>query len=174
VPSSSATVSATDGRLGSSARFDFEVQLRGRSRLTASISWSVDRCHRVTQRRRPGLPPAGQKGSGPQAISPPSRSVTWVATTSASESRPCGLTRRDAALIVGAVAGTAGIGAIATTPVLSSRRHRGLDKPAVAAAGSRVLSSLARHLRAHRGVDAHSAGRAGNHSGRFSSSSGRT
>ena len=52
-----------------------------------------------------------------------------MAGASASESCPPGLTRRDAALIVGAVAGTAGIGAIATTPVLSSRWYRRLDKP---------------------------------------------
>ena len=58
-----------------------------------------------------------------------SGSVTCVASASASGSRPPGLTRRDAALIVGAVAGTAGIGAIATTPVLSSRWYRRLDKP---------------------------------------------
>jgi benzodiazapine receptor len=45
------------------------------------------------------------------------------------ESRPSGLTRRDAALILGAVGGTAGIGAAATTPVLSSRWYRRLDKP---------------------------------------------
>jgi translocator protein len=52
-----------------------------------------------------------------------------VATLSACEYRQPGLTRRDAALILGAVGGTAGIGAVATTPVLSSRWYRRLDKP---------------------------------------------
>jgi translocator protein len=55
--------------------------------------------------------------------------VSNVATVSASVSRSSGLTRRDAALILGAVAGTAGIGAAATTPVLSSRWYRRLNKP---------------------------------------------
>lgn len=40
-----------------------------------------------------------------------------------------GLTGRDVALIVGAVAATAGIGAAATTPVLESRWYRRLRKP---------------------------------------------
>ena len=52
-----------------------------------------------------------------------------MASASAPESGPPGLTRRDAALILSAVAGTAGIGAIATTPVLNSRWYRRLDKP---------------------------------------------
>src|SRR5512135_3203427 len=52
-----------------------------------------------------------------------------MATVSAVESRPSGLSGRDAALILGAVAGTAGIGAAATTPVLSSRWYRRLKKP---------------------------------------------
>jgi len=55
--------------------------------------------------------------------------VRNMATASAAESRPSGLTRRDAALILGAVGGTAGIGAAATTPVLSSRWYRRLNKP---------------------------------------------
>jgi TspO/MBR family len=56
-------------------------------------------------------------------------SVRNMATVSAAESRQSGLTRRDAALILGAVSGTAGIGAAATTPVLSSRWYRRLNKP---------------------------------------------
>ncbi len=39
------------------------------------------------------------------------------------------LSPRDAALILGAVGATAGIGAIATTPALGSRWYRRLDKP---------------------------------------------
>jgi translocator protein len=39
------------------------------------------------------------------------------------------ITARDAALIVGAVAATAGLGARATTPALNSRWYRRLDKP---------------------------------------------
>ena len=39
------------------------------------------------------------------------------------------ITPRDAALILGAVAATAGLGARATTPALSSRWYRRLDKP---------------------------------------------
>jgi benzodiazapine receptor len=39
------------------------------------------------------------------------------------------ITARDAALILGAVAATAGLGASATTPALSSRWYRRLDKP---------------------------------------------
>ena len=39
------------------------------------------------------------------------------------------LTARDAALIFGAVAATAGLGARATTPALNSRWYRRLDKP---------------------------------------------
>src|SRR5512135_3498794 len=52
-----------------------------------------------------------------------------MATVSAVESRPSGVSGRDAALILGAVGGTAGIGAAATTPVLSSRWYRRLNKP---------------------------------------------
>ena len=40
------------------------------------------------------------------------------------------VSRRDAALIVGAVTATAGVGARATAPALSSRWYRRLDKPA--------------------------------------------
>src|SRR3954454_1538153 len=39
------------------------------------------------------------------------------------------ITARDAALILGAVAATAGLGARATTPALSSRWYRRLDQP---------------------------------------------
>lgn len=42
---------------------------------------------------------------------------------------PPGVTARQAAGIVGAVAATAGIGALATTPVLESRWYRKLKKP---------------------------------------------
>jgi benzodiazapine receptor len=52
-----------------------------------------------------------------------------VATESALEAPSPGLTQRDAALILGAVGATAGIGALATTPVLGSRWYRRLDKP---------------------------------------------
>jgi benzodiazapine receptor len=57
--------------------------------------------------------------------------VRNVATGSVAESRlrSSGLSGRDAALILGAVAGTAAIGAVATTPVLSSRWYRRLEKP---------------------------------------------
>src|SRR3954452_19978593 len=40
-----------------------------------------------------------------------------------------GIAARDATLILGAVAATAGLGARATTPALSSRWYRRLDKP---------------------------------------------
>src|SRR5512142_2962028 len=46
-----------------------------------------------------------------------------------SNHRERGLARRDGALIVGAVAATAGLGAIATTPALESRWYRRLKKP---------------------------------------------
>jgi len=45
------------------------------------------------------------------------------------EKRARAITARDAALILGAVAATAGLGARATTPALSSRWYRRLDKP---------------------------------------------
>jgi benzodiazapine receptor len=58
-------------------------------------------------------------------------SVRKMAIGSAAESRlrSSGVSGRDAALILGAVGGTAGIGAAATTPVLSSRWYRRLKKP---------------------------------------------
>jgi len=58
-----------------------------------------------------------------------SGSVENVATESALEAPSPGLTQRDAALILGAVGATAGIGALATAPVLGSRWYRRLDKP---------------------------------------------
>jgi tryptophan-rich sensory protein len=45
------------------------------------------------------------------------------------ENRPRAIGARDAALIVSAVAATAGLGARATTPALNSRWYRRLDKP---------------------------------------------
>ena len=65
-----------------------------------------------------------------------------------------GLTARDVALILGAVAATAGIGAAATTPVLESRWYRRLRQAAVAAAGTRLRARVDGDLRADRGVDA--------------------
>ncbi len=56
-------------------------------------------------------------------------SVRNMATVSAAGSRLSGVSGRDVALILGAVGGTAGIGAAATTPVLSSRWYRRLNKP---------------------------------------------
>ena len=56
-------------------------------------------------------------------------SVRNVATVPAAESRPSGLTRRDAALILRCGCWHRGIGAAATTPVLSSRWYRRLNKP---------------------------------------------
>ena len=76
---------------------------------------------RLRTRRRVGCVGSGSLKHG--------GSVRNVATVSAAESRPSGLSGRDAALILGAVAGTAGIGAAATTPVLSSRWYRRLNKP---------------------------------------------
>ena len=58
-----------------------------------------------------------------------SGSVTNVATDATLEAPSPGLTQRDAVLILGAVGATAGIGALATTPVLGSRWYRRLDKP---------------------------------------------
>lgn len=52
-----------------------------------------------------------------------------VAVTASPQPGRRGVTPRDAAGIVGAVAATAGIGAIATTPVLESRWYRRLNKP---------------------------------------------
>jgi translocator protein len=78
-------------------------------------AWSAAACNE--QRRRQVLPFGEMVAS------------RTVATLSAPESRQPGLTGRDAALILGAVGGTAGIGAVATTPVLSSRWYRRLDKP---------------------------------------------
>jgi len=70
--------------------------------------------------------PRCERPSVPRRLS---GSVTNVDTESALEAPSPGLTQREAALIVGAVGATAGIGALATTPVLGSGWYRRLDKP---------------------------------------------
>ena len=76
--------------------------------------------------------PAAHDVNSPERPSVPPRlgaSVTNVATDATLEAPSPGLSQRDAVLILGAVGATAGIGALATAPVLGSRWYRRLDKP---------------------------------------------
>src|SRR4051794_22140575 len=63
------------------------------------------------------------------------------------------ITARDAALILGAVAATAGLGTRATTPALSSRWYRRLDKPSWQPARAGLRAGVDSRLRAHRRLD---------------------